>query len=566
MVRRVVAFADFGELNLWQQRAMMPLLLLTLFLLPQLLWAGAGPARPAPARAVPPPGPRAGLQLEIRNQQPGTSNQEPAPASPQPATNNQKPETPLPAPGPLTPASRRAYAEVLKLRLEAGRALLRPELAAAPHGPAALLVANCADFIELSVSQDESRYEALTNSQDARLEALDDAPASALRDYARAEITLQLGLCQLLFKHLVLSGYHLRSGYHQMQDVVNRYPNFLPARKTLGLVEFAVGAMPEGYHWLLRLLGLTPNIETGLRNLTLAASQPHDFQLESQLYLALIREGYYKQPAEALRLTEHLTAEQPDNLLFAYLRLSAEKRQHHAETALAAFRARPTGAGYLPTPYLHHLAADLLLYRGDYAASERENRAFLSDFRGVHYRKDAAFKLYLAAWLGGQPAAAVARYRALINQPGPADTEEDAYAQHYYYEAVALNPVLTRARLQADGGYYRESLGTLRGFRPGSAPLWRDRIEAPYRRARAYQGLGQLDSAWFYFEATQTEAGPKAPYYYAPQAALQQGYMAQGAGNKPVARRYFLKALAYPWHEYKNSTDAKAKLALRQLK
>ena len=563
MVSGAVALADFGSWRRGQyrgRRATRPfaptlLLLLMLWQL-QPLWAG--PLRLGRANAV-------SRRLAPSGPCPKASDQQAATGNQQLEATRQKPEALPPPAGPLTPTSRRAYAEVLKLRLEAGRTLLRTELALAPHAPAPLLVANCADFMELSVGQDERRYEALAGSQEAHLDALDAAPASALRDYARAEITLQLGLSQLLFKHVVMGGYHLRNGYHQMQDVVTRYPNFLPARKTLGLMEFAVGAMPEGYHWLLRLLGLSPNIETGLRNLTLAATQPHDFQLESQLYLALIRESYYKQPAEALRLTGQLTAEQPDNLLFAYLRLSAEKRQHHAETALAAFRARPTGAAYLPTPYLHHLAADLLLYRGDFAAAERENLTFLHEFRGVHYRKDAAFKLYLAAWLGGQPAAAAARYRALINQPGPADTEEDAYAQHYYYEAVALNPVLTRARLQADGGYYHESLATLRAFRYGSAPLWRDRIEAPYRRARAFQGLGRLDSAWFYFEATLTEAGPKAPYYYAPQAALQQGYMAQSVGNKPVARKYFLKALAYPWHEYKNSTDAKAKLALRQL-
>ena len=467
---------------------------------------------------------------------------------------------------PLTPTSRRAYAEVLKLRLDAARALLRPELAAAPKSPAPLLVANCADFVELVVSQDAGRYEALTDSQQAHLDALNDAPVSALRDYARAEITLHLGLSQLLFKHLVVGGYHLRSGYHQMQDVVKHYPSFAPARKTLGMCDFAVGAMPEGYHWLLRLLGLTPSVEAGLCNLGIAAGQPSDFQLESQLLQALIRESYYKQPAEAERLTVRLLTEQPDNLFFAYVRMSVEKRQHHADAALAAYRARPTGPAYLPVPYLHHMAADLLLYRGDYAASERENLAFLHESRAPHYRKDAAFKLYLAAWLGGQPAATMARYRALINQPGPSDVEEDTYAQHYYDEAKGLNPILTHARLQSDGGYDREALATLRGFRPTAATLWRDRIEAPYRRARAFQGLGQLDSAWYYFEVTLTEAGPKAPYYYAPQAALQQGYMAQSVGNKPTARKYFLKALAYPWHEYKNSTDAKAKLALRMLK
>jgi hypothetical protein len=417
----------------------------------------------------------------------------------------------------------------------------------------------------LVITQDESRYEALVGAQEAHLSALDKAPASALRDYARAEITLHLGLSQLLFKHLVVGGYHLRSGYHQMQAVVKRYPSFLPARKTLGVCEFAVGTLPQGYHWLLSLLGLTANVENGLKNLALAATQPNDFQTESQIYLALIRESYYKKPEENLRFTERLFAQQPGSLLFSYLLISVNKRQHRGEEALAAYRARPVGAGYLPVPFLHHMAADLLLYQGQYAASERENLAFLHDYKGLHYRKDAAFKLYLAAWLGGQPASVTARYREQINRPGPADVEEDNYAQHYYHEAQALNPVLTRARLQSDGGYDQQALATLGSFRVTPATLWRDQIEAPYRRARAYQGLGRLDSAWFYFERTQTVAGPKAPYYFAPQAALQQGYMAQQAGKKAQARFYFEKALHYPWHEYKNSTDAKASLALREL-
>ncbi|WP_051718718.1 hypothetical protein [Hymenobacter sp. IS2118] len=470
------------------------------------------------------------------------------------------------ATGQLTPNSRRAYAEVFKLRLEPARELLRQELLATPAAPAPLLVANSADFVELLITQDAGRYEALAEAQEARLEALERAPAGALRDYARAEITLHLGLSQLLFKRLVAGGYHLRSGYHQMQAVVKRYPTFAPARKTLGICEFAVGSLPAGYHWLLRLLGLPANSDTGLKNLAVAAAQPSDFQTESQIYLTLIREGYYKKPEEGIRLMERLVAGQPGNLLFAYLLVSVNKRQHRGEEALAAYRARPVGAGYLPIPYLHHMAADLLLYRGDYAASERENLTFLREYKGQHYRKDAAFKLYLAAWLGGQPAATAARYRAQINRPGPTDVEEDNYAQHYYHEAQALHPVLTRARLQIDGGYNRQALTTLRRFHPTASTLWRDLIEEPYRRARAYQGLGRLDSAWFYFERTLTVAGPKAPYYFAPQAALQQGYLAQQAGNKAQARLYFQKALNYPWHEYKNSTDAKATLALRELK
>jgi hypothetical protein len=237
---------------------------------------------------------------------------------------------------------------VLKLRLGAARELLRPELASTPTGPAALLVANCADFAELIVTQDARRYDALVAAQEAHLNALNQAPAGALRDYARAEITLHLGLSQLAFRHLVAGGFHLRGGYHQMQAVVKRYPGFAPARKTLGICQFAVGSLPEGYHWLLRLLGLSADVDTGLNNLALAAAQPHDFQIESQLYLTLIRESYYKKPAEALRLVEHLVAQQPENLLFAYLLVSVHKRQHQGDAALAAYRPGPPAPATCP--------------------------------------------------------------------------------------------------------------------------------------------------------------------------------------------------------------------------
>ena len=460
----------------------------------------------------------------------------------------------------LSPNCRRAYAEVLKFKLTTARQLLRTE----PAGPNSWLVADCADFAELLVTQDAARYEATVAAQQARLTALEKAPAGAMRDYTQAEIQLHLGINQLVFKHVVTGSWHLRQGFQQMQSVVKRYPGFMPARKTLGVCQFAVGAMPEGYHWLLRLLGFAGDIDTGLRNMTLAASQSHDFQTESRIYLALVRESYYKQPAEALRLAERLHEQEPDNLLFSYLVISLNKRQHHADAALAAYRNRPTGPAYLPLAYLHHMVADLLLYQGNYAASERENLTFLSDYRGQYYRKDAAFKLYLAAWLGGKPAATVARYREQINDAGPTDVEEDKYAQQYYHNAVALNPVLTRARLQIDGGYYRQALSTLRSFQVTSTTLQRDQIEEPYRRARAYQGLGRLDSARLAYERTLA-LGSVTSFYFAPQAALELGYLSRAAGQRAQAKVYFEKALNAPWHEYKNSTDAKAKLALREL-
>jgi hypothetical protein len=464
----------------------------------------------------------------------------------------------------LSPTARRAYGELLKLKVSTSRQLLATEPAGAPG---TLLVAECADFVELLISQDAGRYEATLASLDARLDALEKAPASALRDYARAEMRLHQATAQLAFHHEVRGAWNLRQAVQLMQAVVQRYPGFVPARKTLGVCQFGIGSLPEGYHWLLRLLGLRGSVEEGLANLKRAAAQPHDFQPESQLLLALVRESYYKRGDESLAVASRLAHEQPDNLLFSYLVISLSKRQHHGEEALAAYRARPTGPAYLPIAFLHHLVADLLLYRGDYASSTAENQQFLREFKGEYYRKDTAFKLYLAAWLGGAPAATTERYRQQINQAGPLTIEEDIYAQRFYHDSQLLNPLLTRTRLLTDGGYYTQALNTLQQFRITPTTPVRDRLEAPYRRARVWQGLAHPDSAQAdYLRTLRLSAAlGEPPYYFAPQAALQLGYLAQAAGQRTAAKSYFERAMAYPKHEYKNSTDQKAKVALRGL-
>jgi hypothetical protein len=469
-----------------------------------------------------------------------------------------------PATDALSPTARRAYAELLKLKLGTSRQLLATEPASAPG---TLLVAECTDFVELLISQDASHYDATLAALDGRLAELEHAPASALRDYARAEMRLHQATAQLAFHHEVRGAWNLRQAVVLMQAVAQRYPAFLPARKTLGVCQFGIGSLPEGYHWLLRLLGLRGSVEDGLANLSRAAAQPHDFQPESQLLLALIRESYYKRGDESLAVASRLAREQPDNLLFSYLVISLNKRQHHGEEALAAYRTRPTGPAYLPLPFVHHVVADLLLYRGDYAASTAENQQFLRDFRGEYYRKDAAFKLYLAAWLGGAPAATTERYRQQINLAGPLTIEEDIYAQRFYHDAQQLNPSLTRARLLTDGGYYQQALGLLQQFRVTPTTPVRDRLEAPYRRARVWQGLARPDSAQADYQRTLRLSATlgEPPYYFAPQAALQLGYLAQAAGQRGAAKSYFERAMSYPKHEYKNSTDQKAKVALRGL-
>jgi hypothetical protein len=91
-----------------------------------------------------------------------------------------------------------------------------------------------------------------------------------------------------------------------------------------------------------------------------------------------------------------------------------------------------------------------------------------------------------------------------------------------------------------------------------------ERAEYFYRKARIYHGLQQVALAKQHYEQTIKVCGSSS-LYFAPNAALQLGYLYQEEHNIAKAKVYYRSALNYKAHEYKNSIDHKAKLALSSL-
>ena len=100
---------------------------------------------------------------------------------------------------------------------------------------------------------------------------------------------------------------------------------------------------------------------------------------------------------------------------------------------------------------------------------------------------------------------------------------------------------------------------------PSDLATNKEQTEYYYRKARLSHKLNELSAARIFYQQTIDMSGEN-PWYFAPNSALQLGYMAQASHDNATAKRYFQRALAYKKHEYKNSIDSKAKSALEQLK
>lgn len=459
----------------------------------------------------------------------------------------------------------KAYTESLKLKLHASRTIVQQELKQNNKNAVAHLFANYTDFIQICTEQNQAEFPRLLDQQKARLAMLDKLKEKSVWiDYAKAEIRAQLAMSELLFGSRVAAAWDFRKAYQQFQQNADKHPDFIPNRKTLGVMQVLLGSVPDQYKWFLRIVGLGGNTETGLANLRLAAQKSNPFQNEAILLHALLLQLLDEDNASStLKQINALTKEQPDNLLFNFVAVLLHKKAKMGDKALQLYRERPSGSAYSSFLFMHHIAADLHLYRGDYEASIKENRYFLQHHKGIHYLKAANFKLYLAYWLGNHNPQAKWHYQQ-VRQVGNALTEEDKYAESFVSRNEQPNRYLLQARLHSDGGYFEQALQEASKLEITNEIPVPVKAEYYYRKGRIYQGMGQPEKAIKYYDATIVASGSE-PLYFAPHAALQSGYIYQQQKQYDKARVSYQKALNYSGYAYKNSIQAKAKLALTTL-
>ncbi len=457
-----------------------------------------------------------------------------------------------------------AYSEIFKLKIAGGRQLIQAELAQNPDNLAAILVANYPDFLQLIISQNPDLYEASLELQEERLEKIKSSPEkSPYKKYAQAEIKIQIALCQLFFDDEFKAGWNIRQAFLLLQENQKLYPDFVPNRKSLGILQFAIGSIPDSYSWILALLGMNADVKTGIKNLELAATTSNPFQQEASMLFQFISDMLRQHDDAPLQFFQQQANANPDNLLMTFAAISILQKNKKCDAALSIFNKRPQGKEYLPITFMHHMAADMYLFKGDYNRALQENNQFLKQYQGRHYVNDTYYKMFLAASLQTNQNGAQ-KYIQNIGKKGTDFVEEDQIALKYAENPKPLNLTLLKARLHLDGGYYKEAETVLATFDGEKTTNTKDKIEYFYRLGRVNQGLKKNTEARKLYLKTIAING-NLPYYFAPNAALQLGYMAVEAKDLKEAAYYFKKTLTYPKHEYKRSLDSKAKVALAAL-
>ncbi len=419
------------------------------------------------------------------------------------------------------------------------------------------------ETVDVLITEDGKKFEGVELKFKDRLTRLEALPESAETLFLQAEINLQKGFNFLNLNQELNAVISIRKAYNLTQECLKKYPNFIPIKKTSGVIQVMVGSVPDKFHWFMSLLGMKGSVTKGQRQLEELRHSKSSLREEATILFFTIKGFISQQFEEAGKGIQECLKTDPDNRLLLFLGINMLVKNSQSEVALHLIQNLDLHPQGLQMHYIEYLRGEILLQRGDYPQAIQAYQKFIVGYKSQSFKKDSYFKIALCYWLQNKSELAWQNFEK-AKETGKDIAEPDRYAARQLEEAKFPNPKILKVRFSTDGGYYREAKEVLHTILPSDLATLKEQTEFYYRKARLSHKTGEISAAKLFYAQT-IDMSNDNPWYFAPNSALHLGYIAQAQKDNATAKRYFEKALSYKKHEYKNSIDSKAKSALEQV-
>lgn len=429
-----------------------------------------------------------------------------------------------------------------------------------------MYVLSFCETLDVLISEDEVKFQRIESNFRERLKYLASLPIGAESLFLQAELNLQRGFNFLNLGQEFNAVWAIRNAYNFTQDCLKKYPEFIPIKKTSGVIEVMVGSVPDKFHFFMSLLGMKGSVVKGQKQLEQLKTSQSSLSIEANLLYYTIKGLINQQIDEALKGYSEMLEAAPENKLALFLAINMMMKNSQSEDALRLIHTLDANPGGLPMHYIDYLRGEILLQKGDYTNSIQAYQKFISNYKSLNFKKDAYYKISLAYYLQGKTDLAKTNFEK-AKSTGRDVVEPDHHADAQLKDGSFPNAKIVKVRFYTDGGYYKEAKDLFHSITPADLKSKKDEVEYYYRRARLAHKTSDMGAAKMFYKQTIDMSGEKgeSQWYFAPNSALQLGYIAQASRDYPLARKYFQMALGYKRHEYKNSIDGKAKSALEQL-
>ena len=460
------------------------------------------------------------------------------------------------------------YSLIIQLKFDKADLILEEEKKENPNNSLVYFIENYSDYLKTQIGEEKKDFELLKKNKDRRLSfIINDKSSSPWYLYTQAEIYLQCAASRIKFGEFFIAAFEIKKSYKLNQKNNNLYPDFIPNKKTLGLLYTTIGSVPEKYHWILSTIGIEGNINSGLELMSEAIQE----MKTSKKFKIMLEETYFLYSFLKMNLDNNkddlkkLLSEIKDknNLLlnFASNRIASKLGQN--ELAIKILENRKLEKDHYPFLYLDYLLAINKQNKMDNSCIEHfEN--FIYNFKGKNYMKSALMRMSWHSHINNNNEK-YEYYKNMINSFDGNQVDADREAQSYYNNSKAPHINLHKARLFFDGGYSKLALEELQKIKsPTLLNDSKNNLEYYYRLGRCMEQMENYELAIKHYNKT-IKSGSKEHYYFAAKSALQIALIYEKNKKYKEAEIYFNICIDMKNHQYEQSLEQKAKAGLNRL-
>ena len=427
-----------------------------------------------------------------------------------------------------------------------------------------LYLSSLAETLHLITTENRQDYEVFFKAQTERLSSIKNAVGEHPHKlFFLSEIRLHFAYVNIKFGNYWKAVYNLKQSYKLIERNVIEYPEFIPNLKALGTLKVIFGAVPQKYQWIVNFFGINGSITQGMDNLEQFERTDHMQQIEARISIAVVNAFLLQDFSKATDAMRGYYEQNRSNGIISYLFTVFLIKNSKSDEALSIIKSTSLNNTLYNIPFIHYYIGEIYLQKGEYQNAIDSYQKFLREFTGFNLIKDTHYKISLAYWLLNEQSNAYI-YAGLAKNRGITETEADKHADKQLNYDQLPNQIILTIRLLTDGGYYDEAKDVISKSDQNNFNQLKDKVEFTYRIARLAHKTTELETAIKEYLKTIDKA-KNNQWYFAPNSCLQLGYIYLKLNKMEEAKFFFKKATDYKKHEYKNSIDNKAKIALKSL-
>ena len=454
----------------------------------------------------------------------------------------------------------KTYEHIINLRFEFANTLLELEEIENNQNRIIALHKNYIDFLKLLISEDEEYYNISKNKKKERIAFIQKGnKESPYYLYAQGEIYLQWSFIYLKNKEYTSFVYDFIRSYNLFDANAKKFPKFALNKKGLSIIYTLLGAVPKQYEWMLDLIGMKGDIKTGLLNMeqVLHNNELKIYQQEVLFIIAFLQLNLTNDDQINHKYLSIIGDRYKSNILlnFAAARLSHSLGMN--EYCIEILENRPQEKGIYPFYYLDYLQGISYLYKLDYYTSKLYFERFIKYFEGENYIKSAYHKLACIAYLEDNKG--YKTYFESVIKEGNSFIDEDKVSLKYAKIGDLGSPLLLKARLLYDGGYYQQALDVISEFKV------RDNAEYYYRLASIQEKLNYTNEDVIFNYKQAYNLAFASDDYYAPMSSLRIALLYEYQLDFKKADSYFNKCLSFSDFDYQRGIHQQAKAGLERV-